>query len=236
MSTNKQLDLNTVILSLQKQWGSKAVTTASHFHSASRVPTGFEELDTLLDGGVPRGRFVHLMGNPTSGMSTLALSVLANTQNTQEIGAYIDLGHTFDPDYAVFCGVNLTEMLLLRPKFEAALSFLADLVFSRALGCIVFNATFNLNAPQRNQVAQTIESLRSALTQSGCVLLLLTQPIKQDSLRQYAHAQLFIEFHDWLILDEEISGYLANVTVLKYKGTHEGKTVTISIHAGEGTR
>ena len=48
-------------------------------------------------------------------MSTLALKIIARAQSDGDTAAYVDMGATFDPDYAARCGVNLDRVLLVRP-------------------------------------------------------------------------------------------------------------------------
>ena len=55
------------------------------------VPTGALSLDLALGGrGLPRGRVIEIFGPESSGKTTLALTVIANTQKLGGVAAFID--------------------------------------------------------------------------------------------------------------------------------------------------
>jgi RecA/RadA recombinase len=232
LNSDKQEALLHVLADLQKQFGENIVTKANQSKVTSFVSTSFPQLDSLLDGGVQRGRLTHLIGKPTGGMTTLALKVVAAVQQTGETAVYVDLACAFDPQYAVFCGVNPAQLLLLRPSFETALSILFDVVTSGIPGVVVFNATSHLSKKQCQNMAGVLERLHPALTRSSCILLLLSLPLSDETLSQYANSRLLVELSDWLRVGNEV-GYQGRVTVLKHKGGNQGKMVPVTIMVKE---
>jgi recombination protein RecA len=113
----RQMRLVELVAAAQRRWGARAlVQGVSHIAAPAALATGLPPLDTLLDGGLPRGRLTEFLGTPTSGMTTIALQALAHTQARGEIGAFLDLRGTFDAGYAAACGVDLASLLLVRPK------------------------------------------------------------------------------------------------------------------------
>ena len=114
------------VAAIQQRWGTQALRRwgeapayrqgqAARAVEAPHIPTGFPALDQALGiGGIPRGRITEMMGAPTSGMATLALKVIASAQSRRDMAAYVDLGYTFDPDYAARCGVTPDKLLLVR--------------------------------------------------------------------------------------------------------------------------
>jgi len=76
-------------------------------------------------GGLPKGRIVEIFGPESSGKSTMALHVIAETQKKGDKAAYIDAEHAMDPDYAKKLGVKLDELLISQPDSgEDALNIL----------------------------------------------------------------------------------------------------------------
>jgi RecA/RadA recombinase len=225
-------DLNHTIASLQKQFGDQIITKASSAKVKSHIPTGFQELDSLLDGGIPRGRVTHLMGNPTSGMTTLGHKVIATIQQLGEPAVYIDLTLALDTDYLLTSGINPAQLILLRPSFETALSMLFDVVAGGIAGGIVFNATSLVSKQEYKQLATVLERLHPTLAHSNNILLLLTRPLTDKALSQYAAVRLMIEFVASGGQDNEVN-YQGRVTALKYKQGREGKTAQITIALGE---
>jgi RecA/RadA recombinase len=232
LNSNKQAELQATIATLQKQFGDHVVTKANKSKVTAFIPTGFAELDTLLDGGIQRGRLTHLMGNPTSGMTTLALKVVSAIQQLGEGVIYLDLESSLDPNYAVAAGINPAHLLILRLSFDTVLSALFDVVSSGIPGGVVLNATPILSPAQRQKLALVLERLHPKLTTSNCALLLLTRPLTDKFLSQYASLRLMLELVDWLHIGNEV-GYRGRVTALKHKGAKEGKTAHLTIMIGE---
>jgi recombination protein RecA len=80
------------------------------------VSTGSISLDLALGvGGVPLGRVVEIYGGESSGKTTLALHIIAESQKRGGTCAFIDAEHAMDPDYAKRIGVNVDELLISQP-------------------------------------------------------------------------------------------------------------------------
>src|SRR3989344_4767899 len=96
------------------------------------IPTGSIGLDAALCvGGLPRGRIVEISGPESSGITTLALNVVAQAQKKGGKTAFIDAEHAMDPDYAAKLGVKIKELLISQPDSgEEALNILESLVKS----------------------------------------------------------------------------------------------------------
>lgn len=67
--------------------------------------------------GIKGGRIVQLIGNPSSGKSTLALDLIANAQKAGIKCAYVDFERTFDPVYSKTLGVDLDNLQMVKPDF-----------------------------------------------------------------------------------------------------------------------
>ncbi|HKH48569.1 MAG TPA: hypothetical protein VKM72_28225 [Thermoanaerobaculia bacterium] len=77
--------------------------------------TAVPALDRLLDGGLPRGHLVELVGGRTSGRFSTLLSALAAATSIGETAALVDLGDALDPAAAAALGVDLERLLWVRP-------------------------------------------------------------------------------------------------------------------------
>src|SRR4051794_17405645 len=58
------------------------------------VATGVTGLDTILGGGLPKGRMYLIQGDPGVGKTTLALQFLLEGRRLGERGLYVTLGET----------------------------------------------------------------------------------------------------------------------------------------------
>lgn len=82
-------------------------------------PTGLVRLDARLGGGFPRGRLSELCGPPSSGRTSLATRLLAETLGRGVLAAWIDLADAFDPASAaaaVGSDEALRGLLWVRPR------------------------------------------------------------------------------------------------------------------------
>jgi hypothetical protein len=81
-----------------------------------RLPSGLQHLDTLLDGGVPRGRISELIGPLSSGKTALLLALLAAVTRRGEVTACVDLADALHPQSIAAAGVDLQRVLWVRPR------------------------------------------------------------------------------------------------------------------------
>lgn len=106
------------------------------------IPTGSLSLDIVIGiGGIPRGRVIEIFGPESTGKTTLALHILAEAQKKGGVGAFIDVEHALDPDYAKRIGVNVDELLISQPDSgEQALQIVETLVRSGEVDVIVIDS------------------------------------------------------------------------------------------------
>jgi recombination protein RecA len=235
--------LTRLIAAAQRRWGVRALrqgadAAAEHL----TLPTGHAALDALLSGGFPRGAVTELLGTPTSGMTTLALTALAQSQARGEVGAYIDLSTTFDAAYAAACGVQLRELLLVRPTSAAeALELVEALLSSGGIGALVVDAlTWLAGTPNGSSlIASAMRRLTTILPhQPGALIALTVLPYPAaiaERLRTHpsplAHAaalRLQITRAAWESAGSH-PGCQAHVAVLKRRGAADGGGLELSI-------
>lgn len=106
------------------------------------IPTGSISLDIALGiGGIPKGRIIEIYGPESSGKSTLALHVVANSQRRGGVVAYVDAEHALDPEYAKRLGVKVDELLISQPDAgEQALDIVEALVRSGGVELVVVDS------------------------------------------------------------------------------------------------
>jgi len=80
------------------------------------VATSVDALDELLDGGLPRGALVELVGRGSCGRFSTLLAALQQVTDTGEAAALIDQGSQLDPQAAAAVGIDLHCLLWLRPE------------------------------------------------------------------------------------------------------------------------
>ncbi|HWR83185.1 MAG TPA: recombinase RecA [Candidatus Deferrimicrobium sp.] len=106
------------------------------------IPTGSLGLDRALGvGGIPRGRVTEIFGPEASGKTTLALHIIAQSQNLGGVAAFIDAEHALDATYSRALGVNTDNLLISQPDTgEQALDIVELLVRSSAVDIVVIDS------------------------------------------------------------------------------------------------
>lgn len=105
----------------------------SRYASTEFLPTGIEDLDRLLKGGIPRGKLIEITGDLSSGKTSLLLSMLAQATEREEFIAYVDAFDALDPEGAVRLGIDLERLLWVRCASAAVRSEGVDAAVNKAL-------------------------------------------------------------------------------------------------------
>lgn len=130
---------------IEKQYGKGSIMRLGE--TAAKAPTdsistGSLALDIALGvGGLPRGRVVEIFGPEAGGKTTLALSVIAQTQKAGGTAAFIDAEHALDPTWAKIIGVDLDNLLISQPDTgEQALEIAETLIRSGGVDVVVIDS------------------------------------------------------------------------------------------------
>lgn len=91
MNEEKLKALNSTIAMIEKQYGRGAIMKLGDYKvntDLEFIPTGCLSLDLALGvGGVPRGRILEIYGPESSGKTTVALHIIAETQKAGGVAA-----------------------------------------------------------------------------------------------------------------------------------------------------
>ena len=107
----KEKALAMTIKQIEKQFGKGSIMKLGEQSSRlniEAISTSSIGLDIALGiGGVPRGRVVEIYGPESSGKTTVALHIIAESQKNGGMAAFIDAEHALDPNYAKALGVDI---------------------------------------------------------------------------------------------------------------------------------
>jgi len=241
----KQARLEMTVASLRQRFGPRAAFRSESRQASDRVPsfphvpTGFPALDEILGiGGLPRGRVSELLGQPTSGKTTLALKLLSQAQDRGRQVGYIDQARCFDPDYAHRCGLDLSRLVVGAPYGPTeTLVMIEALVHEGYLAALVLDTLdlFWADARAMQQLDASLGRILAPLARAETVLLLLHDRPAAESpaLVPFAHhasVRLEVVRERWQQRHGDIRGYEARVRVLKNRFSPVGRTATIAIH------
>jgi len=247
---DKRRELESTLISLQEKWGKHAVQRLEDSRrEVSYISTGFPSLDrTLGTGGLPKGRISEITGRPTSGLLTIALKIAKNAQSDGNMVLYFDHYKTFDPEYASLMGVNLHQLVILRPKdfYQSAL-ILLDAIIIGGIGLIIVEVQAD---SQFTQIwSPTLDKIIAPLGHSESILLFLShlpplpsideankrkgnhQPEQHQRtmVSHYSAVRLFVQRSGWIIQGRELEGYKAHVSVNKNKFGSTGGNIDLNI-------
>ncbi len=106
-----------------------------------KLSTGIPQVDQIMDGGVPRGKFSVFTGKAGSGKSTMAMQVMAQHLEKDEdaIWVWVDSENSWDSAWAQTMGVDESRVIWIQSSImEDCLQQMIDLAKSGDIsGCVL---------------------------------------------------------------------------------------------------
>ena len=192
-ASNKQKALETCMAQTERAYGKGSIMRLGENAdiTVESIPTGSLTLDMALGiGGVPKGRIIEIYGPESSGKTTQALHIVADSQKLGGEVAFIDAEHALDPAYAKALGVDIDSMLISQPDHgKQGLEICESLVRSGAVDVVVVDSVAALTPRAEIEgdmgdahvdllarlMSQAIRKLAGSIAKTNCIVIFINQ-------------------------------------------------------------
>ena len=219
---NRSKSLEAAVSLIEKNYGKGSIMKLGSKTNVDieAISTGSLGLDIALGiGGVPKGRIIEIYGPESSGKTTLATHIVAESQKQGGNCAFIDAEHALDPAYAKKLGVNLEELLISQPDTgEQGLEIADSLIKSGGIDVLIIDDVQFFSGKSGTQ--DVFFHIFNHLHQNGKQLVLTSDkaPVDMQEIEQ----RLLSRFKWGLSAELQTPDYETRISIVKNKLNRDG--------------
>ena len=233
--------------------------------SIKSISSGSVLIDYALGvGGFPKGRITEIFGQESSGKTTLALMAIAEAQKSDGVACLIDAEHAFDPIYAEKIGVNVMDLLVVKPENgEVALEIVEKLIRSGGVDIIVVDSVAAITPKaevegvigddyielQASILSQAIRKMIPSIYKEQVALVFINQLREVKNLNLYgpnevtlggralkffASIRLEVKTTGKIMVNSTLVGNVITIRVVKNKMATPFKQIQLEMQKGKG--
>jgi hypothetical protein len=157
--------------------GAELLRHTANSGQTSTIPTTLDAIDTLLGGGLQRGKLVELVSRRATGRFSIVMSALVAATTMGEAAALIDLGDHFDPQLAAENGVDLRRLLWVRPRNVKEAVMSAEMITATGFQLVIVDVGLHPIRGRRAPEAAWVRLARTAESHGTAMLVSSPYPL-----------------------------------------------------------
>jgi len=139
------------------------------------IPVGISEIDSILNGGLPRGTIVEIFGDHSVGKTTLAWNVIRQAQEKKLISLYFDCDYSWNSNYAKKLGIDIdkSDVVIAKPN-EQWIESISNLIKKGLIDLLIIDSISSL-AIGKDRLLTILKALSKDIRKHQVLVLLLNQ-------------------------------------------------------------
>ena len=248
---------------LNKKFGRKIILQGDEEQIVPHIKTGLPALDSIIGGGLPKGKVAEVYGLQSTGKTTLCLQIAIHAQQQGLKVVWIDFENAWDRQYAENLGMDLKKLTMVKPDYgEEAFEVMemmlnekeADIIVVDSIPAIATRSELEAEVGkptmggQARLIAQAFRKIIPALEKSGGILIFINQlranimggqydPYTRPggyALKFYERTAIQLRRKSGLKKGDEIIGYNIEAKAIKSFSTFPFRSVEMQLIFGQG--